>query len=282
MTLLAASSDHRGVHEPELRRTFGDEYALLAGICNKLLAETRLQLSEQNGLWYKLLNNEKASKFKGLSAEQLHLYQVIEKSGNKGIWTRDMKNQTNMVQQTMSKTLKTLEQRNLVKSVKSVISKSKKLYMLYDMTPSKDITGGPWYTDNEFDHEFIEFLGNHVKNIVESAKSRTANLTEIASAIRTGGVSKVELSEKEVGNLVNMLVYDGVLEEVAPSLAYTAASSGPVYKVAPEIGSESFLTDVPCGVCPVMDACTEGGVISPETCEYMTAWLESAAGADDW
>jgi hypothetical protein len=58
-----------------------------------------------------------------------------------------MKTATNIPQQTLTKTLKILEQRNLVKFVRAVTSKSKKLYMLYDMIPAKDITGGPWYTD---------------------------------------------------------------------------------------------------------------------------------------
>ena len=34
-------------------------------------------------------------------------------------------------------------------------------------------------------------------------------------------------------------------------------------------------TEVPCGVCPVAKECTPGGVISPETCVYMTAWLNA-------
>ena len=58
-----------------------------------------------------------------------------------------MKTATNIPQHTLTKTLKILEQRNLVKFVRAVTSKSKKLYMLYDVVPAKDITGGPWYTD---------------------------------------------------------------------------------------------------------------------------------------
>ena len=32
----------------------------------------------------------------------------------------------------------------------------------------------------------------------------------------------------------------------------------------------------PCGVCPVFHKCTPLGVISPATCVYMTAWLQSS------
>ena len=80
-------------------------------------------------------------KFEGLGPEQILVYQLCEKAGNKGIWTRDIKNATNIPQHTLTKTLKILEQRNLVKAVRSIASKSKKLYMLYDIIPAKEITG---------------------------------------------------------------------------------------------------------------------------------------------
>jgi DNA-directed RNA polymerase III subunit RPC6 len=56
----------------------------------------------------------------------------------------------------------------LVKSVRSVTSKSKKLYMLFDMVPSKEITGGPWYTEQEFDHEFVDELCNYIVSFIRS------------------------------------------------------------------------------------------------------------------
>lgn len=69
-----------------------------------------------------------------------------------------MKTATNIPQHTLTKTLKILEQRNLVKFVRAVTSKSKKLYMLYDMVPAKDITGGPWYTDQVIYYYSFYFL----------------------------------------------------------------------------------------------------------------------------
>lgn len=34
------------------------------------------------------------------------------------------------------------------------------------------------------------------------------------------------------------------------------------------------LTSVPCGTCPVMASCKPGGIVSPETCVYMSHWLQ--------
>ena len=61
-----------------------------------------------------------------------------------------------------------MEQRHLVKAVRSVTSKSKKLYMLFDVSPAKEITGGPWYTEQEFDSQFVDELCHFIVNFVRT------------------------------------------------------------------------------------------------------------------
>lgn len=39
------------------------------------------------------------------------------------------------------------------------------------------------------------------------------------------------------------------------------------------VPSTTPLTSMPCGVCPVIDDCKEGGAISPQTCVYYQTWL---------
>lgn len=52
------------------------------------------------------------------------------------------------------------------------------------------------------------------------------------------------------------------------------------YKVSRPLNPPNFLTDMPCGICPVMSQCSEGGIISPRTCEYLTHWLDSPDDLD--
>ena len=35
---------------------------------------------------------------------------------------------------------------------------TRKIYMLANLTPSVELTGGPWFTDNELDTEFVDLL----------------------------------------------------------------------------------------------------------------------------
>lgn len=44
----------------------------------------------------------------------------------------------------INKCLKALEQRKLIKAVKSVASSNRKVYMLFELEPSREITGGAW------------------------------------------------------------------------------------------------------------------------------------------
>jgi DNA-directed RNA polymerase III subunit RPC6 len=143
-------------------------------------------------LVYKAVKAETAAKFEGLGPEEMLVYQVIERTGNKGIWSREIKLASNVAQHSLTKCLKVLEQRLLIISVRSVVSKSKKLYMVYEATPAKEITGGPWYSEHEFDREFVSELSNYIVQMVKSQKMM--DLTSICDKVRISGISTVRLS----------------------------------------------------------------------------------------
>lgn len=149
-----------GISNAALKDKFGEVYIQLVPIINELVGESRLVMSKlaNGGLFYTMVSDEIASKFAGLDVTARMVYQVIERAGNMGIWTKDIRIQTNVDQQALNKIFKGLESRRLIKPVKSVTAKAKKLYMLYNLTPSKELTGGVWYSDLEFDHEFISEL----------------------------------------------------------------------------------------------------------------------------
>ena len=97
-----------------------------------------------------------------------------------GIWTKHLKAKTELHQTVIDRCLKSLVQKQLIKAVKGVkvcrrlpslsywtrillhISKypTRKIYMMAHLEPSVELTGGPWYTDNELDTEFIKLLSS--------------------------------------------------------------------------------------------------------------------------
>uniref|UniRef100_H3HB20 DNA-directed RNA polymerase III subunit RPC6 n=1 Tax=Phytophthora ramorum TaxID=164328 RepID=H3HB20_PHYRM len=250
----------------------GSGYEQLPDVINALLTEGKIKIFKKGSvLSYGIVDAEEAERIRGLTLEQRLVLQEIERADNKGIWTRDIKSHTNIPQQIVTKTLRMLETRRLVKSVKSISSKNKKLYMLFDLVPSTEITGGPWYNEQEFDHVFIDTLSTFVYEVIKASGMSTLNA--ITDKVHASGISKVALGPEEIRSIIQTLMYDGRVEEVRSVRLTPGASHEVKYKVSQQITTFNYLSETPCGVCPVFDQCQEGNVISPRSCLYMTKWL---------
>lgn len=270
--LLAVIREHEaGLSDAQLREVLpGTGIDQKAAALNALSSSHQIQIllnPLDNTPVYKAVSLDDSAKFKGLSAEDLLVYQSIKSAGNTGIWTRDMRQRTNLSQPRINKTLKALEERGLVKSVKSVQNASRKVYMLMELEPAKEITGGPWYGADAFDVEFIEVLQKATYSFIKSQGDAT--LQEIADFIKDKGVSKQALQAEDMMHIVNTLEYDGLVDQVA-------GEDGEAHyrQALLRIPDTTPLTSIPCGVCPVISECVEGGKISPQTCIYYQHWLE--------
>ena len=227
IALLSEPQYKNGAPNKVIQEKFKDpeEQKCLVDAINELSRDSRLHMSKSgvdNQLFYTLVADEVAQKYQGLNVSDRLVLQVIEKAGNKGIWTKEIKMQTNIHAQLLNKIFKHLEQRRLIKPVKSVTAKTKKLYMLYELTPSKEITGGVWYSGLEFDEEFISELRMFVVQCVKKLnEGRGVTLGEIKAKMKQIAVSKVELSLEEIKQLVQTLVYDHKIEEQEDSVNST-------------------------------------------------------------
>ncbi|XP_036274750.1 DNA-directed RNA polymerase III subunit RPC6 isoform X3 [Pipistrellus kuhlii] len=232
---------------------------------NRLLSMGQLDLLRSNtGLLYRIKDSQNAgpvsfflSKMKGSDNQEKLVYQIIEDAGNKGIWSRDIRYKSNLPLTEINKILKNLESKKLIKAVKSVAASKKKVYMLYNLQPDRSVTGGAWYSDQDFESEFVEVLNQQCFKFLQT---------------------KVELSMEDIETILNTLIYDGKVE-----MTIIAAKEGTVgsvdghmklYRAVNPIIPPTGLVRAPCGLCPVFDDCHEGGEISPSNCIYMTEWLD--------
>lgn len=71
-------------------------------------------------LLYKLKDPSRIQKVKGADNEEKIVYSIIEEAGNKGIWIRDIRFKSNLIPTQLNKILKILENKKLIKAVKSV------------------------------------------------------------------------------------------------------------------------------------------------------------------
>ena len=102
----------RGIANSVLKSHFESRYPELVPIINDLTRASRLTMSKlasktgEAEVYFSLISAEEATKLQGLDAPSKMVYQVIEASGNKGIWTVDVRVQTNIVQATLTKIFK--------------------------------------------------------------------------------------------------------------------------------------------------------------------------------
>lgn len=109
---------------------------------------------------------ENDKKFSHLSLEEKLVYQTVKKSGNSGVWSKEIKNKVSGISsQAFEKILKKLSSLELIKSFKSVASKHKKMYILNELEPTSLIAGGSWHTDQEYDVDLISIITNYVLQV---------------------------------------------------------------------------------------------------------------------
>ena len=229
-----------------------------------------------------------------------------------GIWVKDLKMKVYLHQNVVTRILKTLEAKRLIKAVRSIKNSTRKVHMLFELQPSVDVTGGPWFSDNEFDAEFINGLSKAIHkyiitmNTSDSTIKRPAgdqypSLRQIHAFIQQSGISNVSLSVEDIQSILNSLIHDDKIEQMDNSRRATMAKKPGsnrmiiqedviddmddmegdkfVYRTIRSPSHESdpilhcHLTDLPCGHCPVFFQCSDFGLVTPAKCEYFTKWL---------
>jgi len=205
-------------------------------IVQELVDRNLLKLVKQNNeLKFQAVDISEAAKKSSMSSEEALVYSYIEASGREGIWSKTIKARTNLHQHVVSKCLKSLESQRYVKSVKSVKFPTRKIYMLYNLQPSIEVTGGPWFTEGELDVEFINSLltivwryiaentfpdGFNTSNNQNLQKHYAPNVLngstteQILEFISMAQVANVELTTKDIRSLCEVLVYDDKLERI--------------------------------------------------------------------
>ncbi|CAE8695740.1 unnamed protein product, partial [Polarella glacialis] len=170
-----------GVTDADLAGAGWTDSSQILRIANTLLGQGRLNLQQlPNGrLIYKAVEPQLAAKFSGLDAHARMVYQFIEKTGDKGAWSKSLKDQTNLQQHTITKATKDLMKKQLIKEVKSVQKGNRKVFMLIDLEPAREVSGGTWYQDGEFNTQWVESLREQCQEFLDSNNGRAVSLPDI-------------------------------------------------------------------------------------------------------
>lgn len=176
---------------------------------NSLLSSKRLVLIKEGSI-LKLKVNE-STQLEGVTEEEqavrfslsglflfiFQVYSLIEESQTKGIWIKELRDNTGLAVSQMRKVLKSLENKKLIKTVKvspiffflryeriarekqistnyfQAVGTTKKCYMLTSFEPDTSLTGGTFYSDHQLDSELIHTLVSVCTSFLQS-KRKTA------------------------------------------------------------------------------------------------------------
>ncbi|KAK7263190.1 hypothetical protein RJT34_30776 [Clitoria ternatea] len=221
-----------------------------------------------------------------LSNEERMVYNIIRSKEGMGIWQGNIKKECNIPESLLKKSIKSLLTKALIKEVVNIHNKSKKLLMAVDFQPSKEITGGEWYSEGKLDTQFIQALSEVCCKIITRQKVATRDgildwVKTVGSQVFPGGVS-----QSQVEQILEVLVLENKVQQVK-STGFGDFASVPVGNVCYRLvkkdsrgagGADALkdtaMTSIPCGVCPRINLCTPDGIISPVTCEYYQKWLD--------
>ncbi|XP_015782465.1 DNA-directed RNA polymerase III subunit RPC6 [Tetranychus urticae] len=279
-------TNKNGVSEKTLQSVSDSVSTKIRAECtNKLLAGGKIELLKKGGqLIYKLKNEDQRLE----TDEETVIYNIIEEAGNIGIWMRDIRLKSKIPQIQLSKLCKSMESKKLIKSVKSIAANKKKVYMLYNVQPDDSVTGGTWYSNNDFESEFVEILNSQCfkyllrkaeiarsySSPIERKKSSFVSSYEVLDYINETGISRVTLSKKDIEAILETLVFDGKVERTVSNDSSSSDTSDKMYRAINRTTTTTSLMRMPCGVCPVAKDCHLDGVISPIKCIYFNDFFE--------
>ncbi|KAG4303363.1 hypothetical protein PCANB_000264 [Pneumocystis canis] len=254
----------------------------LERVINELLGKRLIDVFVRgNQLIYKAVQKEEAKKISTMDGDEAMVFNHIKDASNEGIWSRTIKIKTNLHTTVLNRALKSLESKQLIKAVKSVKNPTRKMFMIYDLVPSVELTGGPWFTDQEMDLEFIEQLqGALYKYILSHSHPKSPDMLfppsysgyltaqQIHSWLKSSGITEVDLELSDVVSLLNVLVYDKKIEYCQNGTAFRALRK-PHYKNIYDF------TESVCQSSSLNTLFSGGKNTNDHFCIYFRSWFDN-------
>eukprot|EP01083_Nonionella_stella_P077245 210822_1 len=254
---------------------------------NLILKKGSVELlkDSQNKAMYRIIRQDIASKLKVCSQEERLVYNLIKETGNKGMWSRTIRMKSNIGgSNQITKILKNLMKRKLIKNVQTIAARNRKMYMLFDLDPARDVTGGAYYNGSDFDEKLVQNVYDSCQNYISSSQD-PVSLREMIEYLNESRISSVPLSQVDVHLMLGTLEADSKIERAPQFYASNAApeaESSDAIDDTVQYRAKKFryhknsagVTQIPCLACPVSKLCTPDGVVNPRSCPYMKKWLE--------
>jgi DNA-directed RNA polymerase III subunit RPC6 len=237
---------------------------------NALIQANRVLVSEnERGLpLYRYQSEENARRMASMDQEEFKVYEKIEEARDMGITVNDLKSKLQAFgfnQTVLAKILKQMEKNGLVKKIRSLQQKHRQVYMLIEVEPSAEVTGG-LVNQSHFNLETIEVVQERVVEYLKS-QGAAASYRELALIIKQTGLLQGDHPKDEhIRQIIDVLIFDQMIESVPSGGGQIEGGfriCGTRYPYA------LTYSGIPCAVCPIIAQCGPGNLVNPRGCEYM-------------
>lgn len=286
ITALLQDKGNSGLTNAELSVELKDSpKELQVHVLNKLLQDGVIDLLQKGtSLIYRIKDPVKQAQTPAnIDNDEQIIYNIVAEGGSKGIWIRDIRVKSNLVMTQLNKILKALENKKLIKAVKTVNASKKKVYMLYNLEPDRSVSGGAWYQDQDFESEYVDVLNQQCLRFLQMKRDKAAKESDSPLAVHTMscctvaevnkfitelGISKIALDDEDLDTILKTVYYDGMAERILQ------ADGSYLYKAVNAPLEAPGLIQTPCGICPLIKNCSDRGAVTAKSCVYLTEWLD--------
>jgi DNA-directed RNA polymerase III subunit RPC6 len=98
--------------------------------------------------------------------------QQVEVAGRSGIWKKTLQAKANLHENTVTKAIKDLVTKGLIKEFKTSKNTAKRMYVFHNLEPSEDSTGGVFYREGELDEGLVNTLSEFIVGWIEGQSWR--------------------------------------------------------------------------------------------------------------
>jgi DNA-directed RNA polymerase III subunit RPC6 len=283
LSFLKANPD--GVSEDKLTSAIPFQSDLIAASLNKLIYSNRINaIDTSEGVIFKYRSEKEALKFRDLEKLDIAIYEVIMQSGSNGISTVEIKNKLKIDNTSIvNKALNKLSKKYLIKSLKVLNTRNKKVWIGIDIEPSKEITGGVWFNEQELDDDLVKVFSEKCIQYIEKQKSVGRKEILLFAKSTKLGEKASDMKDDEIQKLLNILVFDGKIEPIFPinidskflgnKYSLLLDKGHPdldlvKYRRIKEYHGNNIFQYLPCFVCPSFSECKYNNVLNSVDCIY--------------
>lgn len=282
--LTHLKSNPQGVTQSSLTTAIPFQEPQIVQALNTLIENNRISLMpgpNNDEPLFKYRSEKEAQKFHLLSKEDISVYEIIMQSGTNGITANDLKAKLKIESTGLiTKILKNLEKKLLIKKYKVLNTKNKKVYIGIDIEPSQEITGGVWCNNQEYDSNLVNVFSEKCFEYI--CKQKAVTRKELLLFAKCANLTQSELKEDDIQKILNILVFDNKIEVIYPQNLPFMMNK---YKVL--LGKDDNVLNtlkyqqcktytpkvsfdcIPCAMCPVFNECNEDNVVNVRECPYL-------------